>query len=89
MERIKNQFAWDKKSYKNGLYLREMNFMDSGTTINLFGNTRMTPNRKETDIIMKFYDQFRVINSRRGRRNSWIRTEKIPSRDDIKCSDSE
>ena len=63
--------------------------IDSVTTINLFGNTNMITNIQKSGYSHEFSYQCRVKNRGLSRRNYWSRTKTIPSRDDIKCSESE
>ena len=43
-----------KQLIKHGSHFREIMMMDSGTTINLFGNTIMIKNRQRAEILMNF-----------------------------------
>ena len=47
---LKIIFHGSKQVTKDGSDLREMIMLDSGTTINLFGNTNMIKNRQKADI---------------------------------------
>ena len=43
-----------KQVTKDGSYLIEMIMMDSGTTVNLFGNPNMITNRQKSEMRMNF-----------------------------------